>query len=779
VRNRKEVSHRIKEVYEALNMCDDFCTHITNARTVDVEFLQNIRMLESKVAFLADNADLEDTAVHADFTPKLEAAAERAGDKLHKYLLGKLSMLGEDNANVALIQQAVEQQGQYALAFLTRYNPPIAQDITEEYVRLMADVYTRHMKPIGRTVEEIRFAAGNQQLELLITSDSVAQFIKPGGGAARRRPEDMVAVQKKPFMSMSHSRQPSRSISMSIGAVFNRVRGKQAERRVATFADNVNALRSVDVSYRLVVMDPTLTITLVNSTCWVHSFSELYCRLVNNVLNEGRFVDHFFFSAGGTSEQEENMLHLVLDRSMQTLLHVVLSEVPAILDVVALLCAARALEIFRNFVTQSADPMPVLVMQDVFDRIGAAMDQRLAELLAAHEGAVANAATIDFPTFPALPAQAQRLAFAEVLAHDTVLAGRCGVHDIIRRYAGMAGQMIFTNALQLEGSRVDRSQRRLTFSEPVASTLQRCQAHVLTMIDRLAARHSSPVAAAITKVANIGALIMGIATTSIAGGGDGAAAPNVAPPTSSRTFFEELPALSAAALARQRSMLSDDGADAPVATNAQHTADFHALQRRLKEEAVRLVQLDLSANGASSVVPLVDLADRCRDQLGAAFFAADDEQQRRRREGEARDTYDDDGAAGDGGDGGDDGGAEDAAEPDVDVDALRKLFQFSEAEVLGVVATFHKGWQESVGAIYQTMRLYFADSGDDLARFAAKEYYALLMQCNRRIRRVVSTFFPRSGVLQAKIVGDLPFAHEVNKHVSAAAAPGAAAAALH
>lgn len=714
ITNRKAVSHKLKEVYEALNQCDVFCDNIASASNVDAAFLNDIRLLESRIAFLADNAELEHSAVHADFHPKLEAAALRAGDKLHKYLLKKLATLAEENTNVALAQQAIERQGQYAFAFLSRYNEPIANDIVRQYVKLMSEVYARHMKPIGKEVAQMGIGS-HGATEVFIPPELIEAM---GGPRAPKEKRDVSTVRGGSTLG-STARQPSRSISMSIGLAIDKIRGKTIERREATFVDNVAALRAIDVSYRLVVMDPTVTHTLEHTTCWVNRFSELYCRLVNNVINEGRFIDHFFFVAGATTEQEEAMLHSILDRSFDVATDVILSEIPFVTDPVGCLCAMRALELFKNFVTQSADPLPIIIMAELFERVSNAMSKRLDVLLKAGLQSLADANNIVFKPFPGLSEQAQKLRFCDVVAHDAVLAASLQPHDAVRRFALASAQLHVVNTTILEGSRVSPIVGRHAFDDTCTGSVSLALRSALTLVGKLAQRHKHSLSAAIFEVTNIGHILLTYAhaeETLLS-----------APPPEPRT-----PRSPDRASREHSDVFETFSADFGLQPgNLAYLQDFATLLEALKEATVRFVHMDISASAV--LTPFVDLMERCTTALGDDFFAAV--------------KRNDDGAT--------------AAAPT----PVPTTFTVSEAELVSVLGAFQKGWQEAISVIADALPHYFPERNGELGRYVLRVYLGQLVVANSKARLVAERLFPKNGALRAKLVGGVAFTHEVSKHL--------------
>jgi hypothetical protein len=781
INNRKAVSLKLKEVYEALNECDAFCEHIATAQSVDAEFLKSIRQLESRIAFLADNAELENSEVHSDFHPKLEAAALRAGDKLHRFLLKKLQSLGEEHCNVALHQQAIERQGQYAYAFLSRYNEPIAADILNQYIRLMSDVYIRQMKPIGKAVLQICSAtsAGTNSTgsksgpsiadstndaavrDLLVPNDLFVQL----GGHKRAPslaplPQQAGIPRSNALMNFlneakgqsagpgqSQARAGSRSISTSLGLAFDKLRGKVPERREATFADNCLALRSIDVTYRLVAVDPTIGVRLEGTTCWVHRFSELYCRLVNNVINEGRFVDHFFFSAGATTEQEEYLLHCILDGHLETALHIVLSEIPSLHDPIGILCAKRALELFKNYVTQSADPLPIMVMADLFDRIGAALTQKLDQLLAASSKSLDDVAKLrNFKPFAPLSADAARKPIAEVVAHDALLAGNLAPPDMVRRYADVSCQFQLVNTMMLEGSRVGGGFDRAYFDDATNAHLSATLESLFGIIERLSARHPGPLTATVAEVNALGHLALQMAHAEDTYMQDvlshssftppeprsptrvasirGSSRPPGSPTTDNSSMVEANPAM---LTSQQMHAISGGLAVEPAKlSHVVGTPQYAAVLARLKTTTAKFVHLDTSAN--NNLAPFMDMVGWAVRTFGDDFFVA----------------------------------SAPGAPPLGPVDLPSTAP--SEAELLTVLANFNKGWQAALQRVAEGVKVLFPERKGELATFVLREYFGQIVVANNRARCIVERGYPKSQVLKTKLVGNVVISHEVAKY---------------
>lgn len=728
INNRKAVGHRFKTVYEALNECDTFCDAIAEAKTVDAALLNNLRQLESKLVLL--DPELAGSAVQQDIDPRLTEAAEIAGPKLYEFLMEKFKSLLEDNTNVGLQQQAIERQGTDAFSFLWRYNMRIAEDLVSNYVRIMKEVYLRHVRAPRLAIEESN--ALSRHFEPLIPTELINSVKGSQQSGASPSMSLAASVSRVNGPSLSVKRQPSRSVSRALSDTIAKLRGKKEKevpRRRATYVDSVNALRSMCVTYRLITIDPLIARSLDHSTCWVFSLVELCTKLVNDVINEQRFVDRFFFATGGSIESQEAMVRGVLDPSIVATKETILMEIPLLCDTASLLCALRLVEVARNYISVSSLEMPHLLLGETFSEITARLAHRLSQLMEVHvqsivalnDSAPFQQVSLKIPLDPHRPLSEQTQGNAQ-------LTEAMRAHDIVRRFAILTGQLHFVNSIRLEGSRVTEPGEgvkgdnvHLVFDSQLDVTLTRCVSLLDTAINGLSKRFPDPTASAVFSINCFQHIIevwehaepAGLATPCV-----GHQIPIRSPRRARDASLERGDA--------DTSMLS--AGDAAEVSPITFTESYQAVQSALTKAIDHFVRLDVSL--VATFAPIFEFVERCSALLPDEFFG----------QNPVDDAQDDDACTG---------------KPEV-------VLPFNEGQVVELLTPFHKRWKEAIqetGA--KVSRLL---DGPRLIELVQRHYFRVLLNCLRRLRKLVKAFFDKPTIA-AKLVGNVTLVHEIQKVV--------------
>lgn len=731
VANRKHVSNKINEVYNALKECEEFCEAITS-KEVDREYLGNIQKLESKIAFLANNKDLENSSVDQEIRPKLRIAAQRAGDKLHRYLAKKIVALAEEGTNIALQQQALENAGQYAYSFLDRYNRPVAADLQQTYLQTMSDVYGRLARHLVRDVAEfLPYASGSAGG---VVSQEVLKAVRAGkdcgtpGGSFLLPPPPIA-----PAGAVKERRQTSVTLRVEerVRGFADIVRGKSESRlrptasRAADLHDLVDSVCAIDFSYSVITLDPTFAIALDTSNCWVWRLAKLFTSLVNMVAGESRFITNFFFAHGQDLEQEELLSRQVLAKALDMILEELRQDVPQVKDRLSCIAGLRVVDRMKTFLCQNQNPIPLLLLSTALEVVTNCLRRTLYDILAADYALLSQLAAQPLPVFPSKDAA---LPLQQELAQNSQLAACLGPHDVTRQFALSAGAVHLFNTMKLSCSRVDSAS---VYDDGVHQQLRAQQTAVVSAINVLAQRHARTVLQNIFRIQNLAHLLLTWKAMAVRFSKTHVVAPSTPQDASDEVSL----------------------ADGPQVVPAQLAHDIEVLMRN---EIVRFIGEDSKQFGIHGLLTMVQEAEAV---LGAVFFSS---RITTSSSGEAVDTP-------------------------VALASLPEVLQ--ETAVLSTLASFSKTWKDDIRTIAASVRATFSlapgmqrarsvtpdaagieesTSGEFLravAGFVLREYFHTLLDANRHIHAFVNAYYGKHSTIQAKLVGNLALLHEVESHI--------------
>nr|CAJ2472040.1 unnamed protein product [Leishmania braziliensis] len=507
VNSRRQVSKKINEVYSALQKCDSFCDVISN-KSVDENYLANLRELNRRLEFLSGNKALQFSAVDNEIRPKLTAAAYKAGDKLQRFLTKKILTLAEDPSRTVDGQKSLEESAQFAFRFLQFYNPQVAIEVTKLYMRYMSQSYVKqfllliaqfsevsavHADPLEPLVsaEEARDIASNRDVGAPPGNQvNPATVNFPGRTLARR--ERSVSQHMRGFTGL-----------MSNGAVTSKTESLRLL-RAATFADSVKAVNALAVRHGKLHVGDTVAAQLDECNSWTWQFIRCFQALVNTCESECRFIGNFFCVAGDVEGGEdftsaERIARAVLGRAVSNVETSVIDNLSLVMERTEVLAALRVLESVKQHLCTSLDPIPLLLLSGVLEMSKTVLRNSLRTALENDELALAFLPTLRLSSLHRAPAKDS--GWAGILGNKPYCA-TLGPHPLVYRVCGVLGQLEYLNTATLRSS-VFIGGNEGVFDPFVATFVKNCLGHMMTLVDQLKRRHASPLAQQVFACTNV------------------------------------------------------------------------------------------------------------------------------------------------------------------------------------------------------------------------------------------------------------------------------------
>ena len=712
VDNRQKVSRRIRDVYDALNECESFCEMLAT-KDVDGDYLSKIKELEKKIAFLANNKELARSAVDQEIRPKLQAAAQRAGDKLYRYLHKKIQALSEESTNVAMKQQVLEKNGQYAYSFLDRYNKPVATELLTSYVKLMSEVYGKQFRQVNREIAELPQPSDESML-----GDEMLYNIKTNRDAAAPVGNQQSAVPFSPSSGAAASAARRQSI-------FDRkfVKREKATLQAATFADVVVALRAVDLSHNIVSVDPEHASRMYHSTCWTWRFAQSFAVFINAIINESNFVSNFFCGHEKDLEAEERLVRVVLSKAMPTSESAIGEQVQKVEDKVMALSGLRLIELVKNFLCRFINPLPLVILSSVFEVATNALRATLAQGLEKDLKLLQDAAAAKLTPFQPFR---NDVPLYQLIADNQSIAACFQPHDATKSFSVVTGKLHLLNTLTLHGSRVDDETGIATYDEVTASILLKQLRAYCQFILNVARRIPVPIGQKIFVVTNLHYVLFKwrkFASIYV---------PEA--PVSQRANSDTT---------SPNDSISSNASTQNSGVSVAPALDCGELQAHLKNFICQFVHDDCQGTPLAEVLDFIREAESL---LGATFFAE-----------EAKVS------------------TEPPPKLLEESATLTLLTKFSRTwtDQLRLIATSVSGCFTAVEVPRLrsvTPQLAAVNEEDDtaaaageLASLVMKEYCQVLLDCNVKLGTIVNTYYPCNGAILAKVVATQAVLHEVRK----------------
>ncbi|GET92331.1 hypothetical protein, conserved [Leishmania tarentolae] len=778
VSNRRQVSNTINEVYTVLQKCDSFCAVISN-RSVDADYLANLRELNRRLEFLSVNKALHYSAVGNEIRPKLTAAAHKAGDKLQRFLTKRILALTEDPARIADQQQSLEESAQFAFRFLQLYNPPVAIDVTKLYIRYMSQLYVKQFRLLIAQFSEAS-AVHADPLEPLVSAEEAREIVSnrdigaPSGNQVN-----------PPLMNF-----PGRTLARRQRSVSQHMRGfagfmpnggavSSAESlrllRAATFEDSVKTVNALRVRYGKLYVDDSVSEQLDECNSWTWQFVRCFQTVVNTCESECRFISNFFCATGDAEGGEdftsaERIARSVLGGAVESMETSIIDDLSLVMERTEVLAVLRVLEAVKQHLCTSLDPIPLLLLSGMLEMSKAALRNSLRMALENDGLALAFLPKLNLSPFYRATTESHR--WAAILANKPYCA-TLGPHPVVYRVCGVLGQMEYLNTTAVRASAFSGGADG-AFDPSVAAFVKNCLEHMMGFVDQLKRRHTSPLAQQLFACTNVYTVMVMWRELMSLGGDGGLSSPSASRGASSRarslgasdgrshvdTCQSELQqVLHEAAPAANRS------ASASGSTTSHH-------MRYLESQLDNAIQEWVSAEQKSGELPwnfLLVFVNEATKALGEGFFDSASEL--------ASITCCQNSMS----------SAPRSSSPPLLSNLPEEL---SERAALNVVTQFYSQWQSQTKAANEVVRkavrqslgrMASNDSGDgatarctaaaaaaqqrqcnELSTLVMSAIFLTLTEANRKLAVFVTHYYSGNEELQSKLVSNTAILHELS-----------------
>lgn len=501
VNNRRMVSAKLNEVYSVLQECDSFCDGIAN-KDVDQSYLANLRELSRKLSFFSRNKVLQHSAVDNEIRPKLTAAAKKAGDKLQRFLARQISDLANDPAKLEENQDALFMNSGFAYTFLQSYNEPVARELSKLYIRILSTVYVKRLQHVFHDFSESSAIHANP-LEPLVTAEELSEFLSnrdtssPSGNQVTLPPA-------KGFPGRILNTTRDRSVSQHMRTLSDMTKTDTLRSlRAGTFHDTMRAVSSLRVRHGNLQSDRAISASLDTCNSWTWQLVKCLRIVVNACTAECRFISNFFFSADELAGQEdlsnaECMARAVLGKALQVVELAIQEDLPKVMDRTAVLAALRAIELVKQYLCTSQDPIPLLLLSGVLEISKGTLRGNLRSALRNDEAVLEYLTTVKFCPFRKA---AGKRSTALQITQDRPYADSLGPNALIQRVGEILGQLALLNTAPFRCSTFGEAADAV-YDPLVAAFVSNALKHLLSFTELLASRHPSLLGRQIFSVVN-------------------------------------------------------------------------------------------------------------------------------------------------------------------------------------------------------------------------------------------------------------------------------------
>ncbi|CAD2214934.1 hypothetical protein AGDE_06065 [Angomonas deanei] len=583
VSHRRQVSNKIHEVYAALQECDTFCEDIAN-KEVDRSFLASLREIDHKLLFLSKNKSLQGSAVDNELRPKLKTAAKKAGDKLHKYLTKKMEALASCTtlAEVESAQQSLEQSSQYAYRFLLLYNAPVANDIAKLYINTMVQMYTNHVRTALREVTDAAEVHAHP-LNPIVTADELTSILSNRDTGSPKGCQ----VQAAPLHF------PGKVLSTRDRSISQHVRSDAASRvrtlKEATFEENVLPLREIRVRYSKLYFDEKVKEVLNKCDSWTWRFAHFLQQLVNICSSECTFISNFFCIPNESDEAgdfnvAESIARSVLGRVIQTVETALPQEMVLVLNRSSVLASLRFLEVAKQYLCTSLDPVPLVLLSGVLEMTKACLKNNIRTFIRNDTEVLPVVEGLKLSLFQTAPDDSSSTDALITAGKSYLLT--LGPHPVVCRVFDVLGQVEYLNCAPFRCETFSGGATDI-YDPNVLKYTDQSVPVFLGFISTLAKRHKSRLAQCLFVCNNLYFVFFSLQQIS------------------RRNPIPE-------------SLAVKDEKETPFIASA---GTVTAIEERLQTAFRDFIRVEAGANATESFDYIFSVVQKAEDQLGEAFFA--------------------------------------------------------------------------------------------------------------------------------------------------------------
>lgn len=177
--NRQKVRGELSQFVDDLVVTEQLITTITDTPVSEQAFLEQLQILDHKIAFLKEQS-FRETRAASDVRDILDKLKIKAVAKIREYFLLKINQFKKPLANYQIPQNAM-LRFKFYFRFLQAVNREVAREVRDEYVDTMSKIMFSYFKSyIGRLAKlQFETSAGREDLLGAEESQSKGFFFKP------------------------------------------------------------------------------------------------------------------------------------------------------------------------------------------------------------------------------------------------------------------------------------------------------------------------------------------------------------------------------------------------------------------------------------------------------------------------------------------------------------------------------------------------------------------------------------------------------------------------
>lgn len=170
LKNKQAVRGELSQFVDDMVIPEAVITHILETSASERDFLEQLIVLDHKIAFVKDQTNRDALSCH-DVMEILENLKLRAIAKIREYILKRIHTCRKPMTNYQIPQNALIKN-KFFYKFLVAHNPEIAKEILADYLDTMSKVYFSYFKEYLNRLGKLRYDDQADKDDLMAADDT-------------------------------------------------------------------------------------------------------------------------------------------------------------------------------------------------------------------------------------------------------------------------------------------------------------------------------------------------------------------------------------------------------------------------------------------------------------------------------------------------------------------------------------------------------------------------------------------------------------------------------
>lgn len=170
LKNKQAVRNELSHFVDDIIIAEPVITHIIGTPAAEPQFLQNLQILDQKIAFVNEQS-FRDAASVRDVMEIMKNLKLKAVSKIREYILKKVQSCRKAMTNYQMLQNTL-LRNKFFYSFLLHHDPETAREVVAEYLDTMSKVYFSYLKEYQQRISKLQFEEQPDKEDLMAADEN-------------------------------------------------------------------------------------------------------------------------------------------------------------------------------------------------------------------------------------------------------------------------------------------------------------------------------------------------------------------------------------------------------------------------------------------------------------------------------------------------------------------------------------------------------------------------------------------------------------------------------